>query len=192
MGTLPRRHRRRIRHHRMGRQATLVQRQGRHARTFLRRTCTVARRHGRASEPRYDLPAGRFHKSVPRLDHPQRRLAAVVQLRMGRGAAGIAHHAERRSAQPARTGSDQLRQSPLAPAAEHNAEACRAQRTVLQGLAGAPRLRRLLEEDQCRRSVREDRHSRPYPGRLVRHLQPGYASRIRRHEQARQDRTSAA
>ena len=44
------------------------------------------------------LPDGRLHQPLSRLDHAQWRLAAVVQFRMGPGAAGVAHHAEHRPA----------------------------------------------------------------------------------------------
>ena len=51
-----------------------------------------------AAEPRHDLSDGGVDQHLPRLDHAQRRLAAVVQLRLGARAPGIAHHAEPGSA----------------------------------------------------------------------------------------------
>ena len=51
-----------------------------------------------AAQPGHDLPDGRLDQPLSRLDHAQRRLAPVVQLRLGTGAPGVAHHAEPRAA----------------------------------------------------------------------------------------------
>ena len=77
----------------------------------------VAGRAGRATQPRHDLPDGVVHQPLPRLDHAQRRLAPVVQLRLGTGAAGIADHAEPRAAHARRAARDPLRRGAVAPAA---------------------------------------------------------------------------
>ena len=97
LGAVLRRREGRLRHDRVGREAALVERQGRHAGRLLSRTEPVAGRAGRAAQPRHHLSDGGLHEHLPRLDHAQRRLAAVVQLRLGAGPAGIADHAEPRA-----------------------------------------------------------------------------------------------
>ena len=88
----------RLRHGRVGGQAAVVRRQGRDARRILPGTEPVARGPGRAAQPRDDLPERRLDEPLPRLDHPERGLAPVVQLRVGPHPAGVAHHAEREPA----------------------------------------------------------------------------------------------
>ena len=88
----------RLRHDRVGGEAALVRRQGRDAGRLLSRAEPMAGRAGRAAQPGHDLSDGGVHEHLPRLDHAQRRLAAVVQLRLGTRPAGVAHHAEPRSA----------------------------------------------------------------------------------------------
>ncbi len=154
LGTVSRRHRRRLRHRRVGRGAALVQRQGRHVRRLVSRTGAMARRPGQAAAPDRDLSARRLHEHLPRLDHGQRRLAAGVQLRLGPGAPGIAHHAEHRHAHHGRGAAEhQLRRGGVASAAQHHAGARRPQRAVLPRLDCAPQLRRLLEEGARSRST---------------------------------------
>ena len=75
-----------LRHRRMGGQAAVVQRQGRDAGRLVSRAEPVAGRAGRAAEPGHDLSDGRVHEHLSRLDHAERRLAAVVQFRLGTGA----------------------------------------------------------------------------------------------------------
>ena len=81
-------------------------------------------------------------------------MAAVVQLRLGPGAPGIAHHAEPGRAHRRRSARDPLRRGAAAPAAEHDAAAGRAPREVLRRLAGEPGLQRLLEAAQRGGDVR--------------------------------------
>src|SRR6266852_1996208 len=50
-----------------------------------RRARAVARGHGEAAAPVDHLPDRRFHELVSQLGHPQRSVAALLQLRMGRG-----------------------------------------------------------------------------------------------------------
>ena len=78
----------------------LVRRQGRDAGRLLPGADPVAGRAGRAAEPGHDLSDGGLDQHLSRLDHAQRRLAAVLQFRLGTGAAGIAHHAESRARTP--------------------------------------------------------------------------------------------
>ena len=97
LGAVLQRREGRLRHHRVGREAALVRRQGRDAGRLVSRAEPVARRAGGAAQPRHHLSDGGLDQHLPRLDHAQRRLAAVLQLRLGTGPAGIAHHAEPRA-----------------------------------------------------------------------------------------------
>ena len=161
LGAVLRRREGRLRHGRVGGEAALVERQGRHAGRLLPGPEPVAGRAGRAAQPRHHLPDGGLHQPLPRLDHAQRRLAPVVQLRLGTRSAR-----NRGSCRtPGRTRSTGLRaihydevqwHLPL----EHDAAAGGTQRALLRRLAGPPRLRRLLEAAQRRRSCSTRSRSR--------------------------------
>ena len=98
-----------VRHDRVGGEAAVVERQGRDAGRLLPGTEPVARGPGRAAQPGDDLPDRGLHQHLPRLDHAQRRLAPVVQLRLGPDPAGVAHHAEPRASHGRRAPRDSLR-----------------------------------------------------------------------------------
>ena len=93
-------------------------------------------------QPGHHLPDGGLHQHLSRLDHAQRRLAPVVQLRLGTGPAGIADHAEPRAAHDRRTARHSLRPGAAASAAQHDAAAGGAERAFLRRVAGQPRLQR--------------------------------------------------
>ena len=182
LGALLRRREGRLRHGRVGREAAVVERQGRHAGRLLPGAEPVAGRAGRAAQPGHDLPDGVLDQPLSRLDHAQRRLAALLQLRLGTGAPGVADHAEPRPPH-ARGGSrDPLRPGAAPPSVEDDAAARGAPRALLRRLARPPRLRRLLEAAQRGGAVRQDNDSGAHPRWLVRHLQPGHSARLRGHE----------
>ena len=182
----------RLRHDRVGGEAALVRRQGRDAGRVLSRAEPVAGRAGRAPQPRDHLSDGGLHQHLPRLDDAERRLAPVLQLRLGPRPAGVANHAEPRAAHDRRGPGDALRRGPEAPAPEHHAAARGTPCEVLRRLAGASRLRRLLEAAQRRGGVPQDLDPGPHLRRLVRHLQPGDAARLRRDEPEGSDRKGPA
>ena len=73
------RDRRRLRHRRMGRRASLLQRQGRHVRRLLRRRHADARRHRPSAASRRHLSRRHRQQLSRKLDLPGRRVRAVVQ-----------------------------------------------------------------------------------------------------------------
>ena len=109
-------------------------------------------------------------------------LAALVQLRLGARAPGVADHAEPGPSHGQRGARRPLRPGAVPPAPEDDAAARGAQRPLLRRLARPPRLRLLLEAAQRGGDVREDQGPGAHLRRLVRHLQPGDAARLRGHE----------
>ena len=84
---------------------------------------------------------------------------------------------------------DPLRPGAVAPSPEHDAAARGAPRPLLRRLDRPPRLRRLLEAAQRGGAVRQDHDPGAHLRRLVRHLQPGDAARLRGHEPEGRRRT---
>ena len=120
----------------------MVQREGGDAGRLVSGSDSVACGLGSAAEPGHDLPQRRVDQHLSRLDHAERRVAAVVQLRLGPGAPGVAHHAEPGRSHRRRSARDPLRRGAAALAAEHDAAAGRPPREVLRRLAGEPGLQR--------------------------------------------------
>src|SRR5438270_13680339 len=125
----------------MGGAPALVEWKGRYAGTLLWRPRAMAGGNGQATAFDYNLPDGRLHQPVSQLGHSQRGVAAFLQLRLGRGPAGIAHYAEhgnphhkRWSSQPA------LRQGVAAFASDRHAGVVRPSCAVLYRLDSPPRL----------------------------------------------------
>src|SRR5581483_7347417 len=93
MGTVPHRSQRWLRHNSMGSQTAVVEWQSRYTRRLVPRSRAMARGQLAAAEFGSDVSGASFDQHLPKLDHAQRRLAAVVQLRLGRGAHAQSNYA---------------------------------------------------------------------------------------------------
>ena len=93
LGSVPARRQGRLRRRRVGSQTAVVDRQGRDAGRQLPRARAVGDARRTAAQPGGGVPGRRLDQPLRQLDHPWRRLPAGVQLRLGRGADAVSHHA---------------------------------------------------------------------------------------------------
>ena len=77
----------------MGGEAALVERESGSGGRILSGARTVARGHAIAAEPGDDVSAGRFDEHLQKLADAGRRIPAVLQLWLGRGANAESNHA---------------------------------------------------------------------------------------------------